>query len=37
MYPESFEGLALGSRIAALDWEKGAIQPWLMAMAYGCT
>jgi zinc transporter 1/2/3 len=34
---ETFEGLALGSRIAAVKWEKKTIQPWLMALAYGCT
>lgn len=34
---ESFEGLALGSRIAALDWPEKALQPWLMSLAYGCT
>lgn len=34
---ETFEGLALGSRIAALSWRKHALQPWLMALAYGCT
>lgn len=34
---ETFEGLALGSRIAAVKWEKATIQPWLMALAYGCT
>lgn len=34
---ETFEGLALGSRIAALQWAPKAYQPWLMAFAYGCT
>ena len=34
---ELFEGLALGSRIATVKWKKGAIQPWLMAIAYGMT
>lgn len=34
---ETFEGLALGSRIAVLSWRKHAFQPWLMALAYGCT
>ncbi len=34
---ETFEGLALGSRIASLAWRDTAIQPWLMALAYGCT
>lgn len=34
---ETFEGLALGSRIAALQWDKKALMPWLMALAYGLT
>ena len=36
-FHQTFEGLALGSRIAAVGWEPQAIQPWLMALAYGCT
>lgn len=36
-FHQTFEGLALGSRIAAISWHKGALQPWLMALAYGCT
>ncbi|KAL1958978.1 hypothetical protein VTO42DRAFT_3219 [Malbranchea cinnamomea] len=36
-FHQLFEGLALGSRIAALSWEPKALQPWLMALAYGCT
>ncbi|KAG4416719.1 hypothetical protein IFR04_010121 [Cadophora malorum] len=36
-FHQSFEGLALGSRIAALAWKPNAYQPWLMALAYGCT
>ncbi|KAH6684962.1 zinc-regulated transporter 1 [Plectosphaerella plurivora] len=36
-FHQTFEGLALGSRIAAISWHKGAVQPWLMALAYGCT
>jgi len=34
---ETFEGLALGARIAALRWPKNAVKPWLMCLAYGCT
>ena len=35
---ETFEGLALGSRIANIKWPKGnRRQPWLMAAAYGLT
>ncbi|KAF9737131.1 hypothetical protein PMIN06_001891 [Paraphaeosphaeria minitans] len=36
-FHQTFEGLALGSRIAAVGWKPKAIQPWLMALAYGCT
>ncbi|CBX94715.1 similar to zinc transporter [Plenodomus lingam JN3] len=34
---ETFEGLALGVRIADINWKSGSFQPWLMALAYGCT
>jgi zinc transporter ZupT len=37
VFHQTFEGLALGSRIAALKWKDGAVQPWLMACAYGLT
>ncbi|WEW60531.1 hypothetical protein PRK78_006018 [Emydomyces testavorans] len=36
-FHQSFEGLALGARIASLSWNPDATQPWLMALAYGCT
>lgn len=36
-FHQTFEGLALGSRIAAVGWRPKAPQPWLMAVAYGCT
>ncbi|KAK3214220.1 hypothetical protein GRF29_28g2387235 [Pseudopithomyces chartarum] len=36
-FHQTFEGLALGSRIAAVGWEPKAFQPWIMALAYGCT
>ncbi|KAL2412782.1 Zinc-regulated transporter 2 [Exophiala dermatitidis] len=36
-FHQTFEGLALGSRIAAMAWKKRAWQPWVMALAYGCT
>ncbi|KAK0622062.1 Zinc/iron permease [Bombardia bombarda] len=36
-FHQTFEGLALGSRIASIEWPKGSWQPWLMALAYGCT
>lgn len=35
--PETFEGLALGSRIASLPWTDKQLQPWVMSLAYGCT
>ncbi|OQD82829.1 hypothetical protein PENANT_c019G05714 [Penicillium antarcticum] len=34
---KTFEGLALGSRIASLPWSEGQLQPWFMSLAYGCT
>ncbi|KAL4805178.1 ZIP zinc transporter-domain-containing protein [Aspergillus unguis] len=37
VFHQTFEGLALGSRIACLDWPAKAAQPWLMSLAYGCT
>ncbi|KAF4980706.1 hypothetical protein FZEAL_3374 [Fusarium zealandicum] len=37
VFHQTFEGLALGSRIAAIKWPKGKLQPWFMALAYGCT
>jgi zinc transporter ZupT len=36
-FHQTFEGLALGSRIAGLKWADGVKQPWLMALAYGLT
>lgn len=43
VFHQTFEGLALGSRIAAVGWSSTQangwrrLQPWLMALAYGCT
>lgn len=37
VFHQTFEGLALGVRIADVKWKPKAIQPWLMALAYGCT
>lgn len=34
---ETFEGLALGVRIADINWPSRSLRPWLMALAYGCT
>lgn len=37
VFHQTFEGLALGVRIADIKWPERAVQPWLMALAYGCT
>ncbi|KAL1796343.1 hypothetical protein ACET3X_004883 [Alternaria dauci] len=37
VFHQTFEGLALGVRIADISWKPRAVQPWLMALAYGCT
>ncbi|KHN95982.1 ZIP family zinc transporter [Metarhizium album ARSEF 1941] len=36
-FHQSFEGLALGGRIAAIPFSKNSIRPWLMVLAYGIT
>ncbi|MCJ1439068.1 hypothetical protein MMC27_008459 [Xylographa pallens] len=36
-FHQTFEGLALGSRIAALSFGPTSPKPWLMALAYGAT
>ncbi|CAM1504388.1 Fc.00g019790.m01.CDS01 [Cosmosporella sp. VM-42] len=36
-FHQSFEGLALGSRIAAIQFPRSSIRPWLMVLAYGTT
>ncbi|KAF8456167.1 ZIP zinc transporter-domain-containing protein [Terfezia claveryi] len=37
-FHQTFEGLALGSRIAALrTFPSGSLRPWLMTLAYGTT
>lgn len=36
-FHQCFEGLALGSRIAAIHFPRASYQPWLMVLAYGCT
>ncbi|OJD28853.1 zip family zinc transporter [Diplodia corticola] len=36
-FHQTFEGLALGSRIAALAFPARSPKPWLMALAYGTT
>lgn len=36
-FHQTFEGLALGSRISTLAFPPGSVKPWLMALAYGTT
>ncbi|PFH62812.1 hypothetical protein XA68_11824 [Ophiocordyceps unilateralis] len=36
-FHQSFEGLALGSRIAAIQFSRNSLRPWLMVLAYGVT
>lgn len=36
-FHQSFEGLALGSRIAAINFPRSSPRPWLMVLAYGTT
>jgi solute carrier family 39 (zinc transporter), member 1/2/3 len=36
-FHQSFEGLALGSRIAAVQFPRTSFKPWLMVLAYGMT
>ncbi|KAH6663243.1 Zinc/iron permease [Halenospora varia] len=36
-FHQSFEGLALGSRIAAINFAPHSPRPWLMVLAYGTT
>ncbi|KAI5917241.1 Fe2+/Zn2+ regulated transporter [Camillea tinctor] len=36
-FHQTFEGLALGSRIAAIQFPRTSLRPWLMVLAYGIT
>jgi zinc transporter 1/2/3 len=36
-FHQTFEGLALGARISALQFPPSSPKPWLMALAYGTT
>ncbi|KAI0893673.1 Zinc/iron permease [Annulohypoxylon nitens] len=36
-FHQTFEGLALGSRIAAIQFPRSSVRPWLMVLAYGLT
>ncbi|KAG7286565.1 hypothetical protein NEMBOFW57_008876 [Staphylotrichum longicolle] len=37
MFHQMFEGLGLGSRIAAVPYPRGSIRPWLLVVAFGTT
>ncbi|KAI1375340.1 Zinc/iron permease [Hypoxylon crocopeplum] len=36
-FHQTFEGLALGARIAAIQFPRSSVRPWLMVLAYGLT
>jgi solute carrier family 39 (zinc transporter), member 1/2/3 len=37
LFHQMFEGLGLGSRIAAVPYAKGSIRPWVLVVAFGTT
>ncbi|EGS19818.1 uncharacterized protein CTHT_0043030 [Thermochaetoides thermophila DSM 1495] len=37
LFHQAFEGLGLGSRIAAVPYPRGSIKPWLLVLAFGTT
>ncbi|TEA15733.1 Zinc-regulated transporter 2 [Colletotrichum sidae] len=37
LFHQMFEGLGLGSRIAAVPYPKGSIRPWVLVVAFGTT
>ncbi|CAG8978121.1 hypothetical protein HYALB_00000795 [Hymenoscyphus albidus] len=37
LFHQFFEGLGLGSRIAAVPYSKGAAKPWVLVVAFGTT
>ncbi|EER24916.1 hypothetical protein D8B26_007489 [Coccidioides posadasii str. Silveira] len=37
LFHQAFEGLGLGSRIAAVPYPKGSMRPWLLVLAFGTT
>ncbi|KAF4437916.1 hypothetical protein F53441_12922 [Fusarium austroafricanum] len=37
MFHQCFEGLGLGSRIAAVPYPKGSWRPWILVLAFGST
>jgi zinc transporter 1/2/3 len=36
-FHQTFEGMALGSRIAAIKFPRRSVKPWIMVLAYGAT
>ncbi|KAK4195751.1 Zinc/iron permease [Triangularia verruculosa] len=37
LFHQMFEGLGLGSRIAAVPYKQGSLRPWILVVAFGCT
>ncbi|KAL2257237.1 hypothetical protein VTK26DRAFT_454 [Humicola hyalothermophila] len=37
LFHQMFEGLGLGSRIAAVPYPRGSVRPWLLVLAFGTT
>lgn len=37
LFHQMFEGLGLGSRIAAVPYKQGSIRPWVLVVAFGTT
>jgi zinc transporter ZupT len=37
LFHQMFEGLGLGSRIAAVPYPRGSIRPWVLVVAFGTT
>ncbi|KAL2162224.1 hypothetical protein VTH06DRAFT_7137 [Thermothelomyces fergusii] len=37
LFHQMFEGLGLGSRIAAVPYPRGSVRPWLLVVAFGTT
>ncbi|KAI0204494.1 Fe transport protein 3 [Astrocystis sublimbata] len=37
LFHQVFEGLGLGSRIAAVPYKQGSLRPWLLVVAFGTT
>ena len=37
LFHQMFEGLGLGSRIAAVPYKRGSLRPWVLVVAFGTT